>query len=215
MWTRGYLRAGHLSTMVQEGPPSRATRCYLLTKWIWLSHITIAIHWHYFAIHHKSTKCPPEWALILPLLPYAFAIFNVSIVIKCHLILLHCCPMILHYLMLSWNVCLKGLLFFKMFPLPHCHQISVCRGPLFFKTASAESLSSTSRAASMMSRVQGITHERDESESDERDNTRSTRNTREKIPELEMIDQSTGGDLFLMFLGQGRSEFAWQTCLQT
>ena len=95
-----------------------------------------------------------------------------------------------------------------MFPLPHCHQISVCRGPLFFKTASAESLSSTSRAASMMSRVQGITHERDESESDERDNTRSTRNTREKIPELEMIDQSTGGDLFLMFLGQGRSEFA-------
>lgn len=86
---------------------------------------------------------------------------------------------------------------------------NICpRGPLFFKTASAESLSSTSRAASMMSRVQGITHERDESESDERDNTRSTRNTREKIPELEMIDQSTGGDLFLMFLGQGRSEFA-------
>ena len=35
-----------------------------------------------------------------------------------------------------------------------------------------------------------------------------TRNTREKIPELEMIDQSTGGDPFLMFLGQGRSEFA-------
>ena len=129
MWTRGYLRGGHLSTMGQEGPPSRATRCYLLTKWIWLSHITIAIHWHYFAIHHKSTKCPPEWALILPLLPYAFAIFNVSIVIKCHLILLHCCPMILHFLMLSWNVCLKGLLFFKMFPLPHCHQISALGGP--------------------------------------------------------------------------------------
>ena len=35
------------------------------------------------------------------------------------------------------------------------HQISVRRGPLFFKTASAESLSCTSRAASMMSRVQG------------------------------------------------------------
>ena len=41
----------------------------------------------------------------------------------------------------------------------------------------------------------------------ERGNTR-IRDTGEKIPELEMIDQSTGGDLFLMFLGQGRSEFA-------
>ena len=157
MWTRGYLRAGHLSTMVQEGPPSRATRCYLLTKWIWLSHITIAIHWHYFAIHHKSTKCPPEWALILPLLPYAFAIFNVSIVIKCHLILLHCCPMILHFLMLSWNVCLKGALVLQNVSIATLSSNICPRGPLFFKTASVESLSSTSRAASMMSRVQGNT----------------------------------------------------------
>ena len=190
MWTRGYLRAGHLSTMVQEGPPSRATRCYMLSK----NHFTPlrATRCHLLSQMNLTQQYQLLPFHLIALLPYDIALFNA--VMKC----------------LSEG----GSCSSKCF---HCH--------IVIKYLSVGGPCSSKQPAPRVFPLQvgqrvwcpesKVTYERDESESDERDNTRSTRNTREKIPELEMIDQSTGGDLFLMFLGQGRSEFAWQTCLQT